>query len=97
MFVGRLYLYGLAAGGQAGIRSVLKILREKTKRTLILSGCPSTVALNCKWVMPVGSYWPHGAPPEHDRRAVRRHQLGITGNSTYGIDLSSKWIVVVPP
>lgn len=37
--VGRPYLYGLAAGGQAGVTKSLELLRRETERTLGLLGC----------------------------------------------------------
>lgn len=37
--IGRAYLYGLAAGGQAGVERSLTILRDEFERTLALIGC----------------------------------------------------------
>jgi L-lactate dehydrogenase (cytochrome) len=37
--IGRAYLYGLAAGGQAGVERSLTILRAEFERTLALVGC----------------------------------------------------------
>lgn len=37
--IGRPYLYGLSAFGQAGVEHVLKLLRSETERTLALIGC----------------------------------------------------------
>jgi isopentenyl diphosphate isomerase/L-lactate dehydrogenase-like FMN-dependent dehydrogenase len=39
VFVGRATLYGLAAGGQAGVARALAILREEISRAMALSGC----------------------------------------------------------
>jgi isopentenyl diphosphate isomerase/L-lactate dehydrogenase-like FMN-dependent dehydrogenase len=39
VLVGRPYLWGLAAGGEAGARGVLEILREELRVAMILSGC----------------------------------------------------------
>ncbi len=39
--IGRPYLYGLAAGGQAGVARALALLREEFVRTLTLAGVPS--------------------------------------------------------
>lgn len=39
--VGRAYLYGLGAGGQAGVERALTILKTETERTMALMGCPS--------------------------------------------------------
>ncbi|GIW40951.1 MAG: alpha-hydroxy-acid oxidizing enzyme [Candidatus Binatia bacterium] len=44
--VGRAYVYGLAAGGEAGVRRALEILRSETERALALLGCPSVGALD---------------------------------------------------
>ena len=50
VFVGRPYLYGLAAAGEDGVRSVLEILREEITRGLTLMGCPSVHALDRSWL-----------------------------------------------
>lgn len=39
--IGRAYLYGLAAGGEAGVARALAILREEFERTMILMGVPT--------------------------------------------------------
>lgn len=39
--VGRAYLYGLAAGGEAGVDAAIRILREDVERTLALLGRPT--------------------------------------------------------
>ena len=51
VFIGRPYLYGLAAAGEAGVGSILEIFREEIKRALILMGCPSTAALDRNWLI----------------------------------------------
>jgi len=40
VLIGRPYLWGLAAGGEAGVARVLEILREEVERTLALLGRP---------------------------------------------------------
>ena len=56
VFIGRPYLYGLAAGGEAGVAQVLELFRRENASTLVLMGCPSVAALNRSWVIPaVGS------------------------------------------
>jgi isopentenyl diphosphate isomerase/L-lactate dehydrogenase-like FMN-dependent dehydrogenase len=45
VLVGRPALWGLAAGGEAGARRVLELLREELELTLALCGCPSPAAL----------------------------------------------------
>ena len=44
--IGRAYLYGLAAGGQAGVERALWILREELERDMVLLGCPGVRELN---------------------------------------------------
>ncbi|MGK5172500.1 alpha-hydroxy acid oxidase [Geodermatophilus sp. CPCC 205761] len=39
VLIGRPYLYGLAAGGQAGVERVLELLRAEFVRALALTGC----------------------------------------------------------
>lgn len=51
VLIGRPYVYGLAAGGQAGVEKVLAILRADIERTLILMGCPGISALNGSWLL----------------------------------------------
>ena len=46
VFVGRATLYGVAAGGEAGARRALEILREEVDMTLALIGCPNIAALS---------------------------------------------------
>jgi isopentenyl diphosphate isomerase/L-lactate dehydrogenase-like FMN-dependent dehydrogenase len=41
VFVGRATLYGLAAGGEAGVRRALTIFREEIDRAMALLGCPT--------------------------------------------------------
>jgi L-lactate dehydrogenase (cytochrome) len=43
--VGRPYLYGLAAAGQAGVDHALRIFRDEIRRGLVLLGCPTTAHL----------------------------------------------------
>jgi L-lactate dehydrogenase (cytochrome)/(S)-mandelate dehydrogenase len=50
VFIGRPYLFGLAVAGQAGVESVLAILREEIQRDLILLGCNSVGSLNKRWL-----------------------------------------------
>jgi len=44
--IGRPYVYGLAAGGQAGVEHVLEILREEVVRTLTLMGVADVADLD---------------------------------------------------
>jgi L-lactate dehydrogenase (cytochrome)/(S)-mandelate dehydrogenase len=50
VFVGRPYLYGLAAGGQEGVASVLELLRAEISRDMTLMGCPSVDELGADWL-----------------------------------------------
>ncbi|WP_414902380.1 alpha-hydroxy acid oxidase [Sphingomonas flavalba] len=43
--IGKAYLYGLAAGGQAGVEHVLGLLRAEIWRTMTLLGCASVDAV----------------------------------------------------
>jgi L-lactate dehydrogenase (cytochrome) len=44
--IGRPYLYGLAAGGQAGVERALELLRSEVHLAMMLLGCASVKALN---------------------------------------------------
>ncbi|MCW5653219.1 alpha-hydroxy acid oxidase [Hydrogenophaga sp.] len=52
VFIGRPYVYGLAADGEAGVRDVLAILRAEMERALVLMGCPSVAELDRGWLLP---------------------------------------------
>ena len=52
VFIGRPYLYGLAAKGEQGVRDVIELLRSEISRDLILMGCPSIRALDRSWLIP---------------------------------------------
>lgn len=62
-FVGRATLFGMAAGGEAGARHALGILRAEIDRVLALLGCPSVRALNPDYLaQPERDPAPHAAP-----------------------------------
>ena len=44
--IGRPYLYGLAAGGEAGVHRAIGLLRDELRRDLMLLGCPSVKQLH---------------------------------------------------
>jgi 4-hydroxymandelate oxidase len=46
VLVGRPILWGLAAGGEAGVSKVLSLLREEFELALILAGCPEASAVD---------------------------------------------------
>lgn len=48
--VGRAYLYGLAAGGEAGVDRALAILRGEIERVMALLGCASLRDLDPSWL-----------------------------------------------
>ena len=43
--LGRACVYGLAAGGRAGVARAMAILADELDRTLALNGCPNIAAL----------------------------------------------------
>lgn len=51
VFIGRPYLYGLAAGGEQGVGAVLDIFREEIRRALVLMGCPDLDSLDRSWLI----------------------------------------------
>jgi L-lactate dehydrogenase (cytochrome)/(S)-mandelate dehydrogenase len=51
VFVGRPYVYGLAAAGEQGVREVLALLRADLARTLTLMGCPDVAQLDRSWLL----------------------------------------------
>jgi L-lactate dehydrogenase (cytochrome)/(S)-mandelate dehydrogenase len=51
VFVGRPYVYGLAAAGEAGVRDVLALLRADVSRVLSLMGCGDVRELNRSWLI----------------------------------------------
>jgi 4-hydroxymandelate oxidase len=40
VLIGRLVAYGLAAGGEAGVRRVIELLAEELRTLMILAGLP---------------------------------------------------------
>jgi len=52
VLVGRPFLYGLAAGGTAGVTGVLEILRSELQRTMVLMGCRNVHELDASWLIP---------------------------------------------
>jgi L-lactate dehydrogenase (cytochrome) len=50
--IGRPYLYGLAAGGEAGVDRALTLLREEFERTLALAGVNDIACLERRHVRP---------------------------------------------
>ena len=52
VLAGRAPLWGLAAGGEAGARRVLELLREEVELALTLLGCPTPQAVTRDHVSP---------------------------------------------
>lgn len=50
VFIGRPYLYGLAAQGETGVEAILEIFRAEMTRALVLMGCPSAASLDRDWL-----------------------------------------------
>ena len=50
VMVGRAYLFGLGAGGEAGVDRALTLLSAEIKRNMVLLGCPSVKQLGSKYV-----------------------------------------------
>ena len=48
--IGRPYLYGLAAGGEAGVDHAIEILRSETERSLALLGCTAISNLGSEYI-----------------------------------------------
>lgn len=56
--IGRPYLYGLAAGGEAGVSRSLEILRSEMERVMKLIGCDAISKLNSSYVQKISSLYP---------------------------------------
>jgi 4-hydroxymandelate oxidase len=52
VLVGRPILWGLAVGGEAGVQSVLELLRQEFDLAMALSGCPTLSAITRDLVRP---------------------------------------------
>ena len=50
VMIGRAYLFGLGAGGEAGVDRALQLLTEEIKRSLMLIGCPSVKELDERYI-----------------------------------------------
>lgn len=61
--IGRPYLYGLAAGGEAGVDRALTLLRDEFERTLMLMGVNDVAALERRHVRPASPPWRGGSRP----------------------------------
>ncbi|MDX6680396.1 MAG: 4-hydroxymandelate oxidase [Solirubrobacteraceae bacterium] len=54
VLVGRPYAWGLACGGEAGVRAVLDAFAEDLRRALALAGCPTLADVDARRVRLVG-------------------------------------------
>jgi L-lactate dehydrogenase (cytochrome) len=57
VLIGRAYMYGLGAAGEAGVARAIAILRADLERTMALLGCKSIAELNRSYV-DVPASWP---------------------------------------
>lgn len=75
--VGRAWVYGLAAGGTAGVVRMLEILHDEIDRTLALIGRPGVETLDASALCgrPPRA-WPR-ADPHFDSAAARRHVVSV--------------------
>jgi L-lactate dehydrogenase (cytochrome) len=71
--VGRAYLYGLMAGGRAGVDRAIAILTEEIVRTMKLLGARSLDELEPAHVTQLERLVPHSR--SHSKPATQRSQL----------------------
>jgi (S)-mandelate dehydrogenase len=50
VLIGKAYLYGVAAAGEAGVDRVYAILRDETERVMKLIGCAKLSDLDASYV-----------------------------------------------
>jgi len=74
VLVGRAYVYGLAAAGEAGVARALQILRADLERTLTLLGCPSISGLDRSYV-DLPAEWKRKDSARNDGNAITIHDL----------------------
>jgi 4-hydroxymandelate oxidase len=51
-FIARPYLWGLAAGGEPGVRRVLDLMRDELEAAMALAGCPAIAAVDTSLIGP---------------------------------------------
>jgi L-lactate dehydrogenase (cytochrome) len=61
--VGRPYLYGLAAAGEAGVDRALTLLRDEFEQTLMLTGVNDVARLERRHVRAAAASWRDGSRP----------------------------------
>jgi 4-hydroxymandelate oxidase len=52
VLIGRPYLWGLAAAGEAGVRAVLELLRDELRLAMALAGRPTIGSIDRSVVQP---------------------------------------------
>lgn len=69
VLIGRPYLWGLAAGGEAGVADILELFHRGVSATLANLGCPSIGTLDRSWVrpLPAQSHWNELGEKLHQR------------------------------
>lgn len=60
VFIGKAYLFGVGAGGEAGAARTLEILRDELIRVMTFAGAPGTAALRADMLFPASSPTPLG-------------------------------------
>jgi L-lactate dehydrogenase (cytochrome) len=70
--IGRAYLYGLMAGGRAGVDRTIEILRSEITRTMALLGVSSLDELEPRHVTQLARLVPVGEPATRTARAPRK-------------------------
>jgi isopentenyl diphosphate isomerase/L-lactate dehydrogenase-like FMN-dependent dehydrogenase len=81
VLVGRPYLYGLAASGEAGVERVLEILEEEMSRTMALLGCRDLASLDASWLQPTSPR----ALLEEDSLLEQHRDALATGDASDGL------------
>jgi L-lactate dehydrogenase (cytochrome) len=62
--IGRPYLYGLAAGGEAGVERVLRLLRAEVERDMMLIGATSIAELDHRYLARRGAPFARSTPEQ---------------------------------
>ena len=84
--IGRPFVYGLAAGGPAGVERAVRLLEGELRRTLALLGATSVAQLDRSFIrprsgaIPAGLNHGAGAGPDGRKPAVEGQEVGVQGN-----------------
>lgn len=70
VLIGRAYLWGLAAGGEAGVSDILALFQRGIRATLAELGCPSIRTLDRSWLRPLPGqcHWSDPGEQPHQPR-----------------------------